>query len=176
MDAKALATYSRMEFNKNVNLDDGRSIEAIRSEVFSYMTNANLDLEAEHQSRLLAGGMILEKEVTAEEYKAVIDGLLILKLVPALNTSVNPVLLDRQGAVIDLTDANVPAYDSNAATDAQTEGANEENLPTLTELLAGLDKAGLIEFAKEHSISFANSMNPDQLRAKIIRDLNKTGS
>lgn len=182
MDEKALAAYSRMEFNKNVNLENGRTLEEIRSEVFSYMTNANLDLEAIDKTRLLASGMILEKEVTVEEYKAVLEGVLVLKLVPAVAISTNPSftggnaddLLDRQGAVIDLIDTNTAAEvltsDTEAETAAEKPAIAEESL-TLPELVAKLDKEELRAFAKQESVPYANSMNEDQLRAKLIRDL-----
>lgn len=52
--------------------------------------------------------------------------------------------------------------------------AVEADLPKLTEFLASLStKKELQAFAKENNVTYANSMNETQLRAKLLRELNK---
>jgi len=171
MDAPQLAAYARLEFNRNVNLEDGRTVDQIRSEVNGYMTNNNLDREA--SEKVLSSGLMLEKEVTAEEYQAVLDGVLVLKLVaikPQAQHNAGNNSLPPDATVLD--DVLKPAVEVETVAETATNEANYAiEALTLQDLLLSLDKSGLIAFAKQENVTYANSMNVEQLRAKLMREL-----
>lgn len=169
MDAKQLAAYAKMEFNRVV--DTEQAIEVIRSEVHAYMTNNNLDLEATEKSRITSGGMILEKEVTAEEYQMVLAGVLELKLVAVTELVANTVIEPETNNVI-VDDAN---NDDIKPSDIELGKKVDNPELTLPELVASLDKNGLRALARQEKVTYANSMNEEQLRAKLLRDLMPKG-
>jgi hypothetical protein len=182
MNVAQLTAFARMQFNRTVNTEE-RTEADIRSEVNALMTNNNLDLEAEER-KLVAKGLILEKEVTAEEYQAVLDGVLVLKLVPTelqvivpepddetLNKSPDAPAQSSQAPELegDLTGGKTGESTPPATITPAPTADNEP--PTLEELTNSLDKAGLIAFAKQENVTYANSMNEAQLRAKLVKEL-----
>lgn len=153
MSVEQLVHFARRELDRVVQTD-GKDEVQIRREVLSLMTNHSLDLEAERKIAEKAedGRMPVTFMATAEEYAALNEGTVKLALVPT----------EILQAVIE------PAADDQS----KTEGDEEDNAPpSLTELLASLEKPQLMDFARQEGITFSNNIPADKLREKIFAEL-----
>lgn len=157
MDINQMALFARLELGRVVHVD-GKDEEQIRREVHSLMINNSLDEEAQRISS--------EKDdwresfsymATPEEAEALRAGTVVLRIVPA-------------------EVANFSAPEKPAAKTEPVKQENESNngdveAPTLDQLLASLDKKGLIAFAKQESIKVSNAMSEEKLREKIFASI-----
>jgi len=153
MSVEQLVHFARRELNRVVQID-GKDEAQIRREVLSLMTNHSLDVEAERKKAEQSedGRTPVTFMATAEEYAALNEGTVKLALVPT----------EILQAVIE------PAADDQS----KTEGDEEDNAPpSLTELLASLEKPQLMDFARQEGISFSNNIPADKLREKIFAEL-----
>lgn len=153
MSVEQLVHFARRELDRVVQID-GKDEMQIRREVLSLMTNHSLDVEAERRIAEKAedGRTPVTYMATAEEYAALNEGTVKLALVPT----------EILQAVIE------PAADDQS----KTEGDEEDNAPpSLTELLASLEKPQLVDFARQEGIKFSNNIPADKLREKIFAEL-----
>lgn len=153
MSVEQLVHFARRELDRVVQID-GKDEMQIRREVLSLMTNHSLDVEAERRIAEKAedGRTPVTYMATAEEYAALNEGTVKLALVPT----------EILQAVIE------PAADDQS----KTEGDEEDNAPpSLTELLASLEKPQLMDFARQEGIKFSNNIPADKLREKIFAEL-----
>jgi hypothetical protein len=153
MSIDQLVHFARRELDRVVQID-GKDEAQIRREVLSLMTNHSLDMEAERKKAEQSedGRTPVTFMATAEEYAALNEGTVKLALVPT----------EILQAVIE------PAADDQS----KTEGDEEDNAPpSLTELLASLEKPQLMDFARQEGITFSNNIPADKLREKIFAEL-----
>lgn len=153
MSIDQLVHFARRELDRVVQID-GKDEAQIRREVLSLMTNHSLDVEAERKKAEQSedGRTPVTFMATAEEYAALNEGTVKLALVPT----------EILQAVIE------PAADDQS----KTEGDEEDNAPpSLTELLASLEKPQLMDFARQEGITFSNNIPADKLREKIFAEL-----
>lgn len=153
MSIDQLVHFARRELDRVVQID-GKDEMQIRREVLSLMTNHSLDVEAERKKAEQSedGRTPVTFMATAEEYAALNEGTVKLALVPT----------EILQAVIE------PAADDQS----KTEGDEEDNAPpSLTELLASLEKPQLMDFARQEGITFSNNIPADKLREKIFAEL-----
>jgi hypothetical protein len=153
MSIDQLVHFARRELDRAVQID-GKDEAQIRREVLSLMTNHSLDMEAERKKAEQSedGRTPVTFMATAEEYAALNEGTVKLALVPT----------EILQAVIE------PAADDQS----KTEGDEEDNAPpSLTELLASLEKPQLMDFARQEGITFSNNIPADKLREKIFAEL-----
>lgn len=153
MSIDQLVHFARRELDRVVQID-GKDEMQIRREVLSLMTNHSLDVEAERKKAEQSedGRTPLTFMATAEEYAALNDGTVKLALVP---TEI-------------LRAVTEPAADDQS----KAEGGKEDSAPpSLTELLASLEKPQLMDFARQEGISFSNNIPADKLREKIFAEL-----
>ena len=153
MSIDQLVHFARRELDRVVQID-GKDEAQIRREVLSLMTNHSLDMEAERKKAEQSedGRTPVTFMATAEEYAALNEGTVKLALVPT----------EILQAVIE------PAADDQS----KTEGDEEDNAPpSLTELLASLEKPQLMDFARQEGITFSNNIPADKPREKIFAEL-----
>jgi len=204
MDEKQLDAYSRVNFNKSLDLK--KPLVDLRHEVLGYMTGKNIDDEADRKRAEAAsqGKLTVEFEVTEQELEAINNNVLKLALIPVEQEPEEPAQTDNDfsdGTKEDLT----PVTQSNAApaasgsvtnlegtrtpdqetinrvdgTGTTTETAKTETAPaapaadqTLPELLAQLDKEGLLKLAKQYKVKGINSKQSEEfIRNKLLSDL-----
>ena len=170
MGADELVGFARSEFNKAVVVD-GRSVEDLRAEVLGYLSARNLNLNDEFPL-IQVDKNTISIVVTDDEYNRYVSKELALVLVPVAPVETKGKDLGVAGVAP--SDNEVATNEQLDAAEAKQDGKLDENLPTLTELLASLStKKELQAFAKENNVTYANSMNETQLRAKLLRELNK---
>lgn len=156
MSVEEIATLASVRYGINIETE-GREKDDVVFDALNRIKAASLRADAtELGIKVLP---VVSMTVSEEEYKEYIAGRLELILTPVEakpTVKVNPVVL---------TPIFEPAVE-------EIKEAKEADLPTLSELLASLStKKELQAFAKEQGITYANSMNEMQLRAKLIREL-----
>lgn len=158
MSIEQLVHFARRELDRVVQTD-GKDEAQIRREVLSLMTNHSLDMEAERKTAEQAedGRTPVTYMATAEEYAALRAGTVKLVLVPS---------------EILLADANSQEPGGAAKEQEGTNSGNDQNQPpTLAELLAKLEKPDLMAFARQEGVGFSNNFTAEKLREKIFADL-----
>ena len=150
MDSDQLALFARMNFNSIVNTE-GKDEAQVRREVHALMTNHNLDAEAERRKEEPRedGKTLVHYAATKEEYEALMAGTVVLAIVPAE-------LVAAQG-VVEATD-------------------DESKTPTLSELLASLEKPELIEMAEKYGVEVDKRLGADKIREVIFSALAERAS
>lgn len=153
MSIDQLVHFARRELDRVVQID-GKDEMQIRREVLSLMTNHSLDMEAERKKAEQSedGRTPVTFMATAEEYAALNEGTVKLAPVP--------------------TEILQAVTEAAADDQAKSEGDEEDGTPpSLTELLASLEKPQLMDFARQEGITFSNNIPADKLREKIFAEL-----
>lgn len=157
MSIDQMVLMARVEFNRVVNTD-GKDEEQVRREVHALMANHNLDLDADSRKAVQSDGRIpVPYMATAEEHAALMDGTVVLAIVPAEIANTYPPQDVTVTGGTDLTTGNPVEPDTVAK--------------PLNELLASLEKHDLIAFAKQEGVAISNTMTAEKLREKIYDTL-----
>lgn len=150
MGIDQMVHMARLEFNRVVDPAD-KSEADVRREVHALMTNHSLDMEAERRQEVQGDGKVAVSYMASpEEYAALMAGTVVLAIVPAEVAGMNIVSIK-------------PA--ESTATPTVNGGGSEKPLP---ELLAGLDKPELMDFARQEGITFSNNFTAEKLRVRIF--------
>jgi hypothetical protein len=196
MEAKELDAYARLNFNRGIDLK--ADIKESRKIVMGWMSNATLDEEADRLKAAAANKLSITLEVTDLEYEAYQAGTLALKLVPVVvnepqgagglgdaggvsgsvtGNTAPPLGAPNAGDAAPttggeaLTAANTDEKPAEATATTDVQPTPSEELQTLPELLAKLDKKGLMTLGKENGVKVANTMSVEVLREKILAAL-----
>lgn len=154
MDSEQMALFSKREFGRTVHID-GKDEAQVRREVHALMTNHNLDTEAERKQEVVSDGKrMVPFMATPEEYAALMDGSVVLAIVPA--------------ELMQAPEGEVPPPVEN---EGEQRGASDNAAMPLTDLLASLGKKDLIAFAKQEGVAISNTMSEEKLRDKIFAEL-----
>ena len=142
MDAPQLALFAKREYGRNIETD-GRDVDSIRDEVHRLMVTNNMDAIAEEILGDVPYGVPYTIMVSAAEHEALITGLVVAKIVPAEVA------------------AQIP---ENAV-----KAAAESDAPTLEQLLASLDKDGLLAFAAKEGVTGLTRRNSETSMREAIQ-------
>lgn len=153
MGVEELRLFAKRELNRTIHID-GKGEAEVRTEVHRLMMLASLDEIAQEKAVQPADTLTHIITVSRAELDAINAGTLAVKLVP--------VVIAMDQTKTDLVESGV-----NAESNTQ---------PTLAELVASLDRQGLLDLAKQESIEIANiRIKTDQLRTLLLSTLsNKT--
>lgn len=166
MSVEQMVHFARLEFNRVV-ATDGKDEAQVRREVHGLMTNHNLDVEAERRQTVSSDGRVaVSYRATPEEHAALMAGTVVLAIVPA--------------EVATFQTAAQPPIDNAHVADGceqfdEADTGDEPPPPELSVLLASLDKADLIAFARQENVPYSNSMSAEKLREKIFAVLTERG-
>jgi hypothetical protein len=150
MSIDQMALMARIEFNRVISTE-GKDEDQVRREVHALMANDTIDQEAERMQEGDGDDKVaVPYMATPEEYAALMAGTVVLAIVPA------------EIAVV------VPLKSVESET---SELPEEEDQKTLPELLAGLEKPELMDFARQEGITFSNAATAEKLREKIFAEL-----
>lgn len=164
MNAAQMALMARTQLNRVVSID-GKDEAKVRREVHALMATVNLDEEADRQMLTQADGRVAVPYLAnPEEYAALMSGAVVLAIVPAEVAQAAP----------------PPGADEVPTGELDTEPANDkpaedQGAIPLPDLLASLDKPGLMAFAKQEAIVFSNNLPADKLRKNILAELTARG-
>lgn len=158
MGVEQLALFARMEFNR-VLQTEGKTEEAVRAEVHALMRSATLTEEGDRlqsaQQAMDDGRTPLTFMATPEEAEAFRAGTVALALVP-----------------VEVELAGAPPADKAPEASGESAGSGDDNaLPTLESLLAGLNRDQLVDFAAQEGVEHHHKLGEDKLRALLLETL-----
>lgn len=143
MDIDSLALYARREFDRQLNVD-GRDLSDVRGEVHRLMIGRNLDEIA--QERMTDDG------ADAVPYLLWLHPDVAMGLANgSMRVSVLP------SAVESTVEPEIPTQ------------ADQDGMPTLSELLEGMTKVQMLDMAKEYEVkSITPRMAKDEIKAALF--------
>lgn len=147
MDAPQLALFAKREYGRNIETDK-RDIEAIRDEVHRLMVTSNMDAIADEILDDVHHGVPYTIMVSAAEHEALVSGLVVVKIIPAEVAG------------------EIPENAAQIVMDAAAAGADA---PTLDELLASLDKEGLLALAEQEGVTGLTRRNSETSMREAIQ-------
>lgn len=166
MDAMQIANLASVRYGIKIDIE-GRTKEDVVFDALNRIKAANLRADATDLGVKVLP--VVSMTLSEDEYKSYLAGKLALRLMPVVKEKV----IEKVDAVVLTPVFELVVEDEKSVKGAEKE-TEEASLPTLTELLASLStKKELQAFAKENNVTYANSMNESQLRAKLLRELTK---